>query len=178
MWRIISYYARVAYNLFRLPLWSVLNAGKIQFAPIQKLSPFAKISVGRTGSVKLGKRCMAEHSVYFRAGSGKLALGDKVFFNRNCIITCNEQIDIGNKATFGPNVCIYDHDHDPNNWNKMIRKPVSIGDRVWVGANAVILKGVTIGNDAVIAAGSIVTHDIPEKAVAGGVPAKVLKYRE
>ena len=60
----------------------------------------------------------------------------------------------------------------------MVSIPTQIGDRVWIGANVTILKGVTIGNDAVIGAGSVVTKDIPEKAIAVGNPAKVTKYRQ
>jgi acetyltransferase-like isoleucine patch superfamily enzyme len=59
----------------------------------------------------------------------------------------------------------------------MISKPTKIGDRVWIGANVTILKGVTIGNDAVVGAGSVVTKDVPERAIAVGNPAKVIKYR-
>jgi acetyltransferase-like isoleucine patch superfamily enzyme len=58
-----------------------------------------------------------------------------------------------------------------------LRSYTKSGDRVWIGANVTILKGVTIGNDAVVGAGSVVTKDIPEKAIAVGVPAKVIKYR-
>jgi acetyltransferase-like isoleucine patch superfamily enzyme len=60
----------------------------------------------------------------------------------------------------------------------MISSPTKIGDRVWIGANVTILKGVTIGNDAVVGAGSVVTKDIPAKAIAVGNPAKVIKYRQ
>ncbi len=53
--------------------------------------------------------------------------------------------------------------------------PIHIGNKVWIGAGAVITKGVTIGDDSVIAAGAVVTHDVPENVIAGGVPAKVIK---
>lgn len=59
-----------------------------------------------------------------------------------------------------------------------VSKPVVIGDDVWIGARSIILKGVHIGKGAVIAAGAVVTKDVPEYAIVGGVPAKVIKYRE
>jgi acetyltransferase-like isoleucine patch superfamily enzyme len=82
----------------------------------------------------------------------------------------------------GPNCYITDHDHGLDLafaplQQPMVSSPTKIGDRVWVGANVTILKGVNIGNDAVIGAGSVVTKDIPEKAIAVGNPAKVIKYR-
>jgi acetyltransferase-like isoleucine patch superfamily enzyme len=59
---------------------------------------------------------------------------------------------------------------------ELVAKPVTISDRAWIGARAIILKGVTIGEDAVIGAGSVVTTDVPARAVAAGVPARVLRY--
>ena len=59
-----------------------------------------------------------------------------------------------------------------------VRKPVVIKDFVWVGHGAIIMGGVTIGEGAIIAAGSIVTRDVPDYAIVGGVPAKVIKYRD
>ena len=88
----------------------------------------------------------------------------------------------------GPNLTIITGDHftPPGRYMKSVtdaEKPpccdadVVIGDDVWIGANVTILKGVHIGRSAIIAAGAVVTHDIPEFAIAGGVPAKVIKYK-
>nr|WP_270880521.1 DapH/DapD/GlmU-related protein [Paenibacillus aestuarii] len=161
MWIVIFYYLRVVYNLFALPFWAVLNGFRIKFSPIQKISSKANLAVGKSGRIILGARCLLETGVLLHAESGVIHLGEKVFFNRNCTVVSHHEIRIGKLSTFGPNVCIYDHDHDLGNWNKFVSKPIIIGEKVWVGANVVILKGVTIGNGAVIGAGSIVTKDIP-----------------
>ncbi len=165
MWRELSYYVRVAINLVRLPLISIMNFNRVKAAPIQKFSMGASFSVGKQGRIKIGKRCMAEKGTYLRAGNGELILGDKVFFNRNCTVVCNERIEIGSGTTIGPNVCIYDHDHDLKRWNEFISKPITIGEKVWIGANVVILKGVTIGDNAVIGSGTVVTKDVPNNVV-------------
>lgn len=92
---------------------------------------------------------------------GSLKIGDRCFFNNNACITTVESIEIGRGCTFGNNLVIVDHDHDYINNTGLISKPVVIGDNVWVGANVVILRGCIIGDNSVIAAGSIVKGIIP-----------------
>ena len=113
----------------------------------------------------------------------KIAIGANTYINRYTFIDAIELLEIGKDCGIGPNCYITDHDHGldpalPPLKQPMFAQKVKIGDRVWIGANAVILKGVTIGNDAVVGAGSIVTKDIPAGAIAVGSPAKVIKYKE
>jgi acetyltransferase-like isoleucine patch superfamily enzyme len=112
----------------------------------------------------------------------KIDIGSHTYINRNTFIDATLSIKIGEKCGIGPGCYITDHDHGldinfPPLQQPMISKPTKIGDRVWIGANVTILKGVTIGNDAVVGAGSVVTKDVPERAIAVGNPAKVIKYR-
>ena len=67
------------------------------------------------------------------------------------------------------------HDLDPYKRGNMVIKPIKIGKRVWIGAHATILSGVTVGDNSIIAAGAVVTKDVPANSVVGGVPAKVIK---
>ena len=104
-----------------------------------------------------------------------LRLGES-FINKNSSINCFKEIDIGNDCVISENVIIRDSDN-----HKLIRdeyekeKKILIEDHVWIGINAVILKGVHIGKGAVIAAGSVVTKDVPENCLVGGVPARIIK---
>ena len=100
-------------------------------------------------------------------------------------ITAAIEVRIGNEVLFGPGVRVTDTDFHPihpyrrrfNNKQADVRaRPVHIEDNVWIGAGCLILKGVTIGRDSVIAAGSVVTKSIPPGVVAGGNPARVLRY--
>ena len=86
-------------------------------------------------------------------------------------------IEIGDGAMMGHNVVLAAINHDLNSANnrKNHYAPVKIGNHVWIGANATILPGVTIGDWAVVAAGAVVTKDVPELTIVGGVPAKVLE---
>lgn len=113
----------------------------------------------------------------------KIHIGASTYINRNTIIDASLSINIGQDCAIGPNCYITDHDHGtdaglPPLAQPLIAKPTCISDRAWIGANVTVLKGVTIGQDAVIGAGSVVTKDIPDRAIAVGVPAKVTRYRE
>lgn len=98
-------------------------------------------------------------------GGAQLSLGAKTYVNRNSCIVSKESISIGEHVDIGPNVCIYDHDHNPKSETGFVTAPIVIGNRVWIGAGSIILKGVTIGENAVIAAGSVITHDIPANSI-------------
>ena len=98
------------------------------------------------------------------------------YINRNCKIKCFQYIEIGKDVAISENVTIWDSDvHQIDRPNYIKTAPIKIGDHVWIGTNSIILKGVTIGNGVVIAAGSLVNSDIPDNCLAGGVPAKVIK---
>lgn len=95
-----------------------------------------------------------------------LSIGENCFFNNNCIINAHKRIEIGDNTIFGPNVIIYDHDHDyKENMDSYLSSPIKIGKNCWIGGNVTILKGAIIGDDSVIAAGSIVFKEVPEHAI-------------
>jgi acetyltransferase-like isoleucine patch superfamily enzyme len=108
-------------------------------------------------------------------GGGNLTIKSG-YMNQNGQIDCYESIYIGENVKIGPNVVIRDSDnHLIIREGGTVSAPIRIEDNVWIGLNSVILKGVTIGEGAIIGAGSIVTRDVPPHALAIGVPAKVIK---
>ena len=114
------------------------------------------------GGIFLGQSCCIEEGTLLQTSNGHIQLGTGVYINRNCTIVSHENITIGEHTTIGPNVCIYDHDHnyrDPE--LGIISTPVVIGKGVWIGAGSVILRGTKIGDNCVIAAGSVVKGEIP-----------------
>lgn len=116
----------------------------------------------------------------FRCDYGtQIALGDYVFINYDCIFLDIAPIAIGNRAYIAPRVCIYTVNHptvpEVRNTDLEYGRPVVIEDNVWIGGNAVILPGVTVGEGAVIAAGSVVTRDVPPRVVAGGNPCRIIR---
>lgn len=107
--------------------------------------------------------------------NSKLEIGSG-FFNSNIKIRCTESIKIGQDVAISHNVTIMDSDaHELTNEGYKKTKPINIGNHVWIGSQAMILKGVNIADGAVIAAGSIVTNDVPSNCLVAGVPAKIIK---
>ena len=106
-----------------------------------------------------------------------ITLGKGVFINEGCCFQDQGGIEIGNNALIGQQVVIATLNHDlaPDKRADMIPAPVKIGNNVWIGAHATILAGVTIGDNAVVAAGAVVTKDVPANVVVAGVPAKKIK---
>ena len=127
----------------------------------------------------VGQGCYLEPPVHANWGGHNVSLGDHVYANFNLTLVDDGRIEIGSYVMIGPNVTITagahpispalrDHDIQYN-------LPVIIEDHVWIGAGAVILAGVRIGNNTIIGAGSVVTRDIPENVVAVGSPCRVLR---
>ncbi len=107
-----------------------------------------------------------------------IELGERVFFNFNCVVLDVCPVRIGDFTLFGPAVQIYTpmHPFDAKlRREQEFGKPVEIGSDVWVGGGAIILPGVRIGSKAVIGAGSVVTRDIPEGVFAAGNPCRVIR---
>ena len=115
----------------------------------------------------------------FYTDCGKnISVGKHVFINMGCKFQDQGGIFIGDGALIGHDVVLatLGHDLDPVARHSMVPRPIHIGRNVWVGASATILPGVSVGDDAVIAAGAVVSRDVPAGAVAAGVPAKVIKW--
>ena len=114
----------------------------------------------------------------FYTDCGKnITIGKNVFINSGCRFQDQGGITIGDGSLIGHQVVLatINHDLNPQRRGDMHMQPVHIGKNVWIGANATVLPGVTVGDGAVIAAGAVAAEDVPENAVVGGVPAKIIK---
>ena len=115
----------------------------------------------------------------FHTDCGKnIHIGKNVFLNMGCKFQDQGGIYIGDGALIGHNVVLatLNHAMSPSRRGTMVPAPIRIGKNVWIGSNAAILPGVTIGDGAIVAAGAVVTRDVPENAIVGGVPAKVIRH--
>ncbi|MFH0233939.1 MULTISPECIES: DapH/DapD/GlmU-related protein [unclassified Vibrio] len=152
-------------------------------------------------SVKIGNDNILGCRIIFESKTGEVSIGNRCFINSGTSIISIDSVIIGNYVTIAWGVTIYDHDSHSLDymarrkdieqqlsdtragksfiankcWSSVKSSSIKIGDDAWIGMNAVILKGVTIGERAVVAAGSIVTKDVPADSVVAGNPAKVVK---
>jgi len=115
-------------------------------------------------------------------GTIRIRIGPDTYINRNTMLDATESLEIGSNCAIGPGCYLTDHDHGldpslPPLGQPMMSAPTRLGNEVWLGANVVVLKGVTIGDRAVIGAGSVVSRDIPPGAVAVGFPARIVRFR-
>lgn len=148
------------------------------YRPYAILSPRIRRAMVEAFVNKCGKNIRVKRNADI---SMFIEIGDNSELGTNCIIQSNTFI--GKNVIMGPDVKIYTKNHVfeslaiPMSDQGHTNEEVTIGDDVWLGANVVITPGVTIGSHVIIAAGAVVTKNIPDYAIAGGVPAKVIKYR-
>ena len=124
----------------------------------------------------VGKGVRIEPPFYTDFGKN-ITVGNNVFINAGCKFQDQGGIFIGDGTLIGHNTVLATLDHavEPDRRHILYPAPIHIGRKVWIGAGVVVTKGVTIGDNSIIAAGAVVTHDIPSGVIAAGVPARVLK---
>lgn len=139
-------------------------------------------SVGKVLFEGCGKNINIEKNADFGTGKG-ISIGDNSGIGINCRI--RGPLTIGDNVMMGPDVVIITSNHQNsridipmNQQGSCPSQKVKIGDDVWIGTRAIILPGVTIGNGVIIAAGAVVSKNVPDHTIVGGVPAKIIKYRE
>lgn len=130
-----------------------------------------------SGSLAIGEGCLFYGDVKLLPRGGNIQIGDNVFLGDNVLLSSYRGglITIGNGSMIAKDSNIYGSNHDtsspPDSYRKEIAQPVHIGKNVWIGTQCVILPGVSIGNNSIIAAHSVVNSDIPENVLAAGIPA-------
>ncbi len=105
-----------------------------------------------------------------------ISFGSRVDVGENVIIRGGGGVYIGNDVLIAAGAILVSQGHpiNPPRWGRVVSKPVQIGNEVWIGVNATILPGVTIGNNSIVAAGAVVSHDVPPNSIVAGVPARVI----
>ncbi|MEZ5167451.1 MAG: acyltransferase [Acidimicrobiales bacterium] len=155
-------------SIIAFPVSALFGEREIYIGEGTLIAPWATLSTGYPGSEELTPR---------RA----LVIGDRCVIGIRCGITAHESIEIGDDVWFGQDVFVTDANHGTDDLDRPIgvqvgdHRPVRIGDGSWIGHGAVVLPGVTIGRHCVVAAGAVVRDDVPDAAVAAGVPARIVK---
>lgn len=138
--------------------------------------------------ITLSDGCSLEHSIYFNVAGGYrdgegVFLGKGTFVGSGCEFNITSSITVGEQCLIASGCRFIDHNHGTAVAAVMKdqvedESPITIGSNVWIGVNCVVLKGVSIGDGAIVAAGSVVTRSLPGMGVYAGVPAKLLRVRE
>jgi len=160
--------------------WAGMKIGKGTY--------FSKIVVTWPHQVIIGVNCKLEHNIYFHydgiySTGPSICIGDNVFIGNNTEFNISDRINIGNNCLIAAGCRFVDHNHGLEKKslirNQIVPKQeINLENDVWLGCNVVVLKGVSIGEGAVVGAGSVVTKSIPPYEIWGGVPAKKISERK
>jgi acetyltransferase-like isoleucine patch superfamily enzyme len=166
-------------------LWLKLRWGsRLQTDGLCFVCPGVKFEIGRHATVTLGRWSWIGHGSKIRAHEGHVSIGAKSVLGQECTISAFQHVSIGRECMIADRVMMIDFDHGMVEIERPIREQgiykrnVDVGHNVWVGYGACLLRGVTVGNNAVVGTSAVVTCDVPENAVVAGIPARILRMRD
>ena len=134
--------------------------------------------------IELGRWSWLGHGTKLRCHEGLISIGAKTVMGQECTISAYQHVSIGRECVIADRVMLIDFDHGvveverPIRLQGIYKRDVHVGNNVWIGYGACILRGVTVGDNAIIGTNAVVTKDVPANAVVGGVPARVIRMRE
>jgi acetyltransferase-like isoleucine patch superfamily enzyme len=143
-----------------------------------------QIQIGKRGRVRFGRFVWIGDGTKIRCHEGEVIIGDKTVLGQECTISAYKHVQIGEQCVIADRAMFIDFDHGMVEVERTIReqgiykREVNVGSNVWIGYGACVLRGVQVGDNAVIGTNAVVTADVPANAVVGGIPAKVIRMRE
>jgi acetyltransferase-like isoleucine patch superfamily enzyme len=176
-------YARLLVGLLRRR-WLTRYGRRLHSDGIAFVSPDVVIQIGEHGHVDLGRWSWLGHGTKIRCHEGTVSIGAKTVMGQECTISAYQHVSIGRECVIADRVMLIDFDHGiveverPIRLQGIYKRDVRVGNNVWIGYGACILRGVTVGDNAVIGTNAVVTEDVPANAIVGGVPARTIRMRE
>jgi acetyltransferase-like isoleucine patch superfamily enzyme len=143
-----------------------------------------EIEIGPRGRVDFGRFVWIGDRTKVRCHEGLVEIGQKTVMGQECTITAYQHVRIGEQCVIADKAMFIDFDHGvveverPIRTQGIYKRDVEVGSNVWIGYGACVLRGVRVGDNAVIGTNSVVTKDVPANAVVGGIPARILRMRE
>jgi acetyltransferase-like isoleucine patch superfamily enzyme len=166
-------------------LWLKLRwRGRLKTDGLCFVCPRVRFEIGRNATVTLGRWSWIGRGTKIRVHEGEVSIGAKTVMGEECTISAYQHVSIGRECIIADRAMMIDFDHGVVEVERPIReqgiykRDVRIGHNVWVGYGACFLRGTTVGNNCVIGTNSVVTKDVPENAVVGGIPAKLIRMRD
>jgi acetyltransferase-like isoleucine patch superfamily enzyme len=170
--------------LVRLGWLKLRWRGRLRTDGICFVCPGVQLEIGRHATLHLGRWSWLGHDTKVRVHEGEVRIGAKTVLGQECTISAYQHVSIGRECILADRVMLIDFDHGVVEVDRPIRqqgiykRDVNVGHNVWVGYGACVLRGVTVGDNSIIGANSVVTRDVAENAVVGGVPARLIRVRD
>ncbi len=148
------------------------------------VGPGVSIEIDRGAQLVLGRWSWIGHGCKIRVHEGEVRIGAKTVLGQECTISAFQHVEIGRECILADRVMLIDFDHGvveverPVRLQGIYKRNVAVGHNVWIGYGACVLRGVTVGDNAILGTSAVVTHDVPDNAVVAGIPARVIRMRE
>ena len=143
-----------------------------------------QLQIAKRGEIRFGRLCWIGDGTKIRSHEGVVEIGAKTVMGQECTISSYKRVRIGEQCVIADRAMFIDFDHGVVDVERAIRqqgiymRETIVGSNVWIGYGACILRGVHVGDNAIIGTNSVVTRDVPANAVVAGVPARVIRMRE
>ena len=165
--------------------WFKLRFGeRLQVDGLAFICPGVTFEIGPDATVHLGRWSWVGNDTKIRAHEGEVRIGAKTVLGQECTISAFQHVEIGRECIVADRVMLIDFDHGvveverPIRHQGIYKRDVHVGHNVWMGYGACVLRGATVGDNAILGTYAVVTDDVPTNAVVGGVPAKLIRMRE
>jgi len=169
--------------LARLAVLKLRFRGRLQTDGLCFICPGVKLEIGRGATLRVGRWAWIGHGCKIRVHEGEVSIGAKTVIGQECTISAFQHVAIGRECIIADRVMMIDFDHGVTEVERPIRlqgiykRDVDVGHNVWIGYGACILRGVAVGDNAIIGTSAVLTRSFPDNAVVAGVPARVIRMR-
>jgi acetyltransferase-like isoleucine patch superfamily enzyme len=169
--------------LVRLMILKARHRDRIVLDGLSFVCPGVKIEIDPGARLYLGRWCWLGHGTKIRVHEGEVHIGAKTVMGQECTISAYRRVEIGRECIVADRAMLIDFDHGVVDVERPIReqgiymREVRVGHNVWMGYGACVLRGVTVGDNAILGTNSVVARDVPANAVVGGVPARIIRMR-
>jgi acetyltransferase-like isoleucine patch superfamily enzyme len=188
LWRFMRSHGMLSTRYARLIarwLWLKLRwHGRLKTDGLCFVCPDVTIEIGKGATLHLGRWSWIGHDCKLRAHEGEIRIGAKTVLGQECTISAFQHVSIGRECIVADRVMLIDFDHGVVERDRTVReqgiykRDVRVGHNVWIGYGVAILRGTTVGDNCVLGTSTVVTKDVPDNAVAAGVPVRVLRMRK
>ena len=176
--------AKYAYLALRLLFYKLRFGKRLRADGLVFICPGVKLEIKKGATLHLGRWSWLGYGTKIRIHEGEVRIGAKTVLGQECTISAYQHISIGRECIVADRVMLIDFDHGVVEVDRPIRlqgiykRDVRVGHNVWMGYGACVLRGCTVGDNAILGTNTVVTRDVPENAVVAGSPARVLRMRD